>query len=74
MEATFEGYKNYLLDDGETDSDAREIAAGDLIPTLGGYNPFNVSNDQLIDPEELIQMLNYFIKMIGWMRQPKTAL
>lgn len=50
MEATFEGYKNYLLDDGETDSDAREIAAGDLIPTLGGYNPFNVSNDQLIDP------------------------
>lgn len=34
MEATFEGYKNYLLDDGETDSDAREIAAGDLIPTL----------------------------------------
>ena len=50
MEATFEGYKNYLLDDGVTDSDAREIAAGDLIPTLGGYNPFNVSNDQLIDP------------------------
>lgn len=50
MEATFEGYKNYLLDDGEADSDAREIAAGDLIPTLGGYNPFNVANDQLIDP------------------------
>ncbi len=51
MEATFEGYKNYLLDDGVTDSDAREIAAGRLDSHItGGYNPFNVSNDQLIDP------------------------
>ena len=58
MELFFEGYKNQLIDDGYSNSEATTIALNgnstreSYIEILGGeqYNPYNVSSESLIDP------------------------
>jgi TonB-linked SusC/RagA family outer membrane protein len=58
MELFYEGYRNQLINDGETPADATTIALngdgtrGSYMEILGGegYNPFNVSSESLIDP------------------------
>lgn len=47
-ESMFEGYRNTLIATGKTDSEARTQASQELVGILGGYNTYNVPNNELV--------------------------
>lgn len=47
-ELQWEGIRNALIEEGHTAADASNMATQQLIPTLGGYNAYDVPNDEVV--------------------------
>lgn len=49
-EYMWEAYRNQLVDSGVDPTTAGQTASNDIVGILGGYNSYDVADDQLIDP------------------------
>lgn len=68
-ELQWEGIRNALLAAGSSASEAAAAASEQLIPTLGGYNAYNVPNNQVVGTDGKITSTGQLLWTDDWQEE-----